>query len=61
MKAVGPDGIPNEFYKNGGEKIEKRIYILFESIDKEEEVPIEWNKGQVKLAFKHRKKRQKRH
>ena len=47
MKAVGPDGIPNEFYKNGGEKIEKRIYILFESIDKEEEVPIEWNKGQV--------------
>ena len=59
MKAVGPDGIPNEFYKEGGEKIEEGLLDLFESIDEEEEVPIEWNKVQVKLAFKHGKKRKK--
>ena len=58
MKAVGPDGIPNEFYKEGGEKIEEGLLDLFESID-EEEVPIEWNKVQVKLAFKHGKKDKK--
>ena len=56
MKAVGPDGIPNEMYKEGGEKIEERLLDLFGSIDEEEEVPIEWNEVQVKLAFKHGKK-----
>ena len=56
MKAVGPDGISNEFYKEGGEKIEEGLLDLSESIDEEEEVPIEWNKVQVKLAFKHGKK-----
>ena len=56
MKAVGPDGIPNEFYKEGGEKIEEGLLDLFGSIDEEEEVPIEWNEVQVKLAFKHGKK-----
>ena len=56
MKAVGPDEIPNEFFKEGGEKIEEGLLDLFESIDEEEEVPIEWNKVQVKLAFKHGKK-----
>ena len=60
MKAVGPDGIPNEFYKEGGEKIEEGP-DLFESIDEEEEVPTEWNKVQVKLAFKHGKKEKKRY
>ena len=59
MKAVGPDGIPNEFYKEGGEKIEEGLLDLFESIDEEDEVPIEWNKVQVKLAFKHGKKEKK--
>ena len=32
MKAVGPDGIPNEFHK--GEKILKGIYELFKEIEK---------------------------
>ena len=59
MKAVGPDGIPNEFYEEGGEKIEKGLHELFESIDDEDEVPIEWNKVQVKLALKHGKKEKK--
>ena len=59
MKAVGPDGIPNEFYKEGGEKIEEGLLDLFGSIDEEEEVPIEWNKLQVNLAFKHGKKGKK--
>ena len=58
MKAVGPDGIPNKFYKEGGENIEEGLLDLFESIG-EEEVPIEWNKVQVKLAFKHEKKDKK--
>ena len=31
MKTVGSDGIPNEFYKEGGEKIEKGLHVLFES------------------------------
>ena len=59
MKALGPDGIPNEFYKEGGEKIEEGLLDLCESIDEEEEVPIEWNKVQVKLSFKWEKKRYK--
>ena len=53
MKAVGPDGIPNEFYKEGEEKIEEGLLDLFGSIDEEEEVPIEWNEVQVNLSFKH--------
>ena len=32
MKAVGPDGIPNEFYKEGGDKIEKAIANVFGKI-----------------------------
>ena len=60
MKAVGPDGIPKEFYKEGGEKIEEGLLDLFGSIDEEEEVPIEWNKVRVKLAFKHGKKEKKK-
>ena len=59
MKAVGPDGIPNEFYKEGGEKIIKGLYELFRKIDEEEEVPAEWNKSKVKLTFKHGKKDRK--
>ena len=35
MKAVEPDGIPNGFYKEGGEKIEEGLHDLFESIDDE--------------------------
>ena len=42
--------IPNEFYKEGGEKIEEGLLDLFESIDEGEEVPIEWllNMGRKK-------------
>ena len=60
MKAVGPDGIPNEFYKEGGEKIEEGLLDLFESIDEEEEVPIEWNKVQIKLQLLKMGKKKKR-
>ena len=52
-------GYQHEFYKEGGEKIEEGLLDLFGSIDEEEEVPLEWNKVQVILAFKHGKKRKK--
>ena len=48
MKAVGPDRITNEFYKEGGEKIEKGLHDLLESIGDEEEVPIDWSKDRKK-------------
>lgn len=52
MKAMGPDGIPSEFYKEGGEKIQVALVELFEKIDEEEQVPLEWNKVKVKLIIK---------
>ena len=50
MKAVGPDGIPNEFYK--GEKIRKGLEHLFKQIVEEEQVVEEWNKVLVNLIHK---------
>ena len=53
MKAVDPDGIPNEFYKEGGEKIRKGVEHLFKQIVEEEEVVVEeWNKVLVTLIHK---------
>ena len=52
MKAVGPYGIPNEFYKEGGEKIRKGLEHLFKQIVEEEEVVEEWNKVLVNLIHK---------
>ena len=62
MKAVGPDGIPNEFYIRKEERKLRKDYLTYlkACIDEEEEVPIEWNKVQVKLAFKHGKKETKK-
>ena len=40
-------------------KIEEGLLDLFGSIDEEEEVTIEWNEVQGKLAFKHGKKEKK--
>ena len=51
MKAVGPYGIPNEFYKEG-EKIRKGLEHLFKQIVEEEEVVEEWNKVLVNLIHK---------
>ena len=52
MKAMGPDGIPNEFYKEGGKKLETALVNLFEKIEEDEQVPSEWNKVKVKLTMK---------
>ena len=52
MKTAGPDEIPNEFYKEGGEKIETALETLFEKIDEDEQVPLEWNTVKGKLVFK---------
>ena len=49
MKAVGPDGLPNEFYKEGGEKIQNGLYSLFKAVEEEKEVPIEWNEVNKKI------------
>ena len=47
------------FYKEG-EKISKGLYLIFKEIEKEEEVPIEWNKVNTKLTFKGVKKDKKK-
>ena len=52
MKAIGPNGIPNEFYKEGGEKVQKGLYRLVKEIVKEEEVPMTWNEVRVTLLHK---------
>ena len=51
-KAPGPDNIPNEFYKEGGETIIKDMKILSNNILKEENVPEIWNYGKTVLLHK---------
>ena len=51
-KAAGRDGIPNEFYKEGGEGIVEELYKLFRQIWQEKRVPRKWNEGRVMLLHK---------
>ena len=59
MKAVGPDGIPNEFYKEGGNIILKGLDLIFKQIESEEEIPITWNVVNTKVTYKGGKKDKK--
>ena len=59
MKAVGMDGIPNEFYKEGGEKISNIIHHLCGQIIEDEEVIVKWNTVKVTLLHKGGKKSKK--
>ena len=52
MKAAGPDGIPNEFYKEGGIKIKEGLTNLFVKIIEDTETPEEWSKVAVTLIHK---------
>ena len=61
-KAAGIDGIPYEFYKNGGEWMIERLYELFKEIWKEEKVPAKWNESRVILIHEggHKSKKELR-
>ena len=51
-KAAGPDDIPYEFYKNGGEVMIDRITELFNQVWEEERVLRKWNECRVTLLHK---------
>ena len=51
-KAVGPDEIPYEMYKNGGGVLIDRMTELFNRVWEEERVPREWNESRVTLLHK---------
>ncbi|XP_063857805.1 uncharacterized protein LOC135099405 isoform X1 [Scylla paramamosain] len=51
-KAAGPDDIPYEFYKNGGEVVIDRMTELFNRVWDEERVPRKWNESRVCLLHK---------
>ena len=51
-KAVGPDGIPNEFLKAGGPKLVKALEQLFNEIHEKETVPESWNDGLMTILYK---------
>ena len=51
-KAVGPDEIPYEMYKNGGEAVIERMTEVFNRVWREEKVPKKWNESRVTLLHK---------
>lgn len=51
-KSPGPDGIPGEFYKKGGDMIIEDLKELFKKILENEKVPTEWNEGKTTLIHK---------
>ena len=51
-KAAGPDGIPNELYKEGGEEMISRVERIFNEVLRVERVPERWNESRVTLLFK---------
>ena len=51
-KSPGPDNIPYEMFKNGGEWVVHTLHELFTTILREEKVPIDWNNNKVKLLHK---------
>ena len=46
-KVPGMDGIPNEFYREGGQGAVKGMHELFKLISREERVPETWNESRV--------------
>ena len=51
-KAVGDDGIPNEFLKYGGEPMLNSLVDLFTVISDLEVTPSDWKKGIIKPLHK---------
>ena len=51
-KAVGDDGIPNEFLKNGGEAMLNSLVDLFMIVSDLEIIPSEWKNGIIKPLHK---------
>ena len=51
-KAAGPDGIPYEFYKHGGEVVIDSMTKLFNRVWEGERVPKKWNECRVTLIHK---------
>jgi hypothetical protein len=44
-KAVGPDGIPNEFLKYGGDIMMSSLADLIIAVTDLEIIPLDWQKG----------------
>jgi len=44
-KAVGPDGMPNELLKYGGDIMLSSLAVLFIAIPDLETIPLDWQKG----------------
>eukprot|EP00736_Rhodelphis_marinus_P007819 Rmarinus@m.22826 len=51
-KAPGPDQIPNELLKAGGEAMIHSLTALFNDIWQQEKIPTEWGKGKIIPLFK---------
>ena len=51
-KAVGLDGIPNEFLREGGGALHNALAWVFNRMVEEERVPREWREERVKLLHK---------
>lgn len=51
-KAAGPDDIPYELYKNGGESVIDRMSDLFNWLWEEERVPSDWNECRIAILHK---------
>ena len=58
-KAPGRDGIPNEFYREGGQGVIEGLHDLFGKIWREERVPAVWNESRVTLIHKGGRKSRK--
>ena len=51
-KAVGPDGIPNEFLKAGGDVLNNAITQLYNKIHEKETTPKSWDLGLMNILYK---------
>jgi len=51
-KAMGPDGLPNEFFREGGPNLVNLMYVLFRKIFEVDRAPGNWNESRVCLLHK---------
>ena len=51
-KGVGMDGVPYEFFKNGGDWMVKALYDVYKRVWEDECVPTKWNESKVILLHK---------
>lgn len=54
-KAAGEDGCINEILKMGGEPMKRSLLVLFQTMWREEKVPIDWARGIIVPIFKERR------